>query len=334
MLEPVSTWVLSDLHVRAGQERPEAIALLREAARHSRAIVLNGDVWDLSWWPWEDAPPSPAEVISSAPGFRDALREVAGMTRLVIVVGNHDVLLTQAVVDDALYPEGVPADPRWRPVVVPMYRDGAIRVHHGHRDALLNAPDPAAPDELPLGWWLTRAAASAGLPGHPTPPVIAAAILNGIEMMLGPDTLAEAIVDAAMEMAEAAPDDAIVLRDGSLLPWADVRTRYRDIWGRWTRRVGFLRALEALQADTPGPHGLDAAMAAMVRASKARVVVTGHTHVPGIATYRGAVIANSGAFGPDGRRDGIRIWPTGNGMYSVALTEGLSTKGIEFSESI
>ena len=129
-------------------------------------------------------------------------------------------------------------------------------------------------------------------------------------LLFAGDTLGGSIVDALRRLADAAPGDAVPDADGSMVAWADIRAAYDRLWTRWQTTVGPVRATEALAADLSLRHGLVPAMRRRAVADKCGVVVTGHTHAACLERGpRGSVLANSGAYGPDGLRDAIRVIP-------------------------
>ena len=310
---------LSDLHVSAGhslvqgypkhpydwltkEESSRTVAFLTwvgvQADAASAApspvdeVVLLGDVFDNWVYPHDEKPPTMREIVASenaAPVVR-ALRELAEKVDVFVVVGNHDLTLDPGALAE-VSPKLVHAGT--------VFRTGRLRAEHGHSEALCCAPDPDRRQTVPLGYFISRLAATSDcdLGTHtPTLPTIMRELIDAAEH----EKIGQCILEAVCARLHLDDNSAIQMPDdlwgGEAVSIGALKNMYGDIYSKWVRRNGTMSALRSVPAEL----GVLEPVAATHFASGNTIVVYGHTHEPrdeGYISLRGrTVYANTGAW--------------------------------------
>jgi UDP-2,3-diacylglucosamine pyrophosphatase LpxH len=146
-----------------------------------RELVILGDLFDGWIIPYRVSPFDTAAGVYNISGYfhsvansqvnlpiMDKLRAIAssGVTRLVYVPGNHDMLLTQGILEDIIpgvvWQGNIPGLGNYSPV-------DEIILEHGHRMDFFNCPQPLVNSGhmLPPGFFISRLQAE-GQHEHPT----------------------------------------------------------------------------------------------------------------------------------------------------------------------
>ncbi len=306
---------------------------LTASARDTRDLVILGDWFDMLASPPDRRPYALPEVVAANPGvfeekkdgsgdFISLLRKVRG--RVCFVNGNHDQFVSLADINAILEPrcgrriEGSPD-----PVRNSEFRAGDILAEHGHMHSLFfRATTHVSRADPPFGTFITRLLAricarelaKSGKTcapelrgaGEPVFGIEAAAfaLKELVELALGQEDLAQAVLDQTLFLAGARREDAsFVLDDGSVLEAGAIPTKYRDLW------TGHDEDLEPLVVDAT--NSLKKAAEERI-ASGARIVAMGHTHRPLLHVERypaQALYVNSGFCCPtlDGLESGERF---------------------------
>jgi UDP-2,3-diacylglucosamine pyrophosphatase LpxH len=264
---------ISDMHLgdEGDKHRPNLLAFLRWAGQQDdvKDLVLLGDVFDTWTFPMATTPPDFRTIARDHGDIVDAIRSCArGVQNVFYVTGNHDALLTQDDLD-AIFGTGVV---RW----ITRYNAGLLYAEHGNRFSMLNAPDklhdPA--DGYPLGYFMTRLAATSDR-GYKRPAAIARCLDDMLEAAFTTQTLAESLIEALMEHAGKAPDDAFEMPGGRRrVTIRDVQRRYAPLFQRWVEKFGHQYALRAIRCEQSLGWFADR----LSIKYGYRVVVLGHTH--------------------------------------------------------
>lgn len=135
-------------------------------------LVILGDLVDDWVCPVKNAPNSFADVLSAPhnAGIVTALKALCAKEEIKVtyVVGNHDLLSYQddnrAVLEDTFPGMAIISE---EPGLGSYGKDSVIWAEHGHRYTMFNAPDvwSHAGGRLPLGYFISRLAASASISG-------------------------------------------------------------------------------------------------------------------------------------------------------------------------
>ncbi len=302
---------LSDIHIGDGGPtcwyQPDVherylFAILdwvKEHADEVRELVLLGDVVDLWTYPFQQQPPSFAEVAAANPsifGPGGAIPQVLDALDGAVtwVPGNHDMGIEAEEAALVVGGDGHPLRLLEGLEYQPLSPDTRLLMSHGHAHTLFNAIDETSRwQDLPSGHFVTRAVAEhwhrnlpdgltvADLPGQGAPNGLD---LQGIATALA-GTGGDGIVGLLFDYLEGSLDvdaaDAITMPDGSLSTLAEARESYRDVWQRWADSEGGGNhgAVEAMRA-TWGDAMEQLAWFAQSDAVRthADLVVMGHTH--------------------------------------------------------
>jgi hypothetical protein len=117
--------------------------------------------------------------------------QISQTTDILFLPGNHDMTLTHAELMSVLPRVGYGGQGKDKP----MYGAGRILGEHGNAIALFCSPDPQHPDFLPLGYFISRLAATAQRETGSYNPSFTD-IVSELSHMLGREDLAQGVFDA------------------------------------------------------------------------------------------------------------------------------------------
>lgn len=296
----MTTRVLSDLHCGPGlgpwewssqADIARQAAFLRATPASVERVVLAGDIFDTWVCPVGTRPPTMHDTMfapsSWAAPLVNAIHYLAARTHVVYVAGNHDMGMTADLVDEAL--SGVD----W---VGNAFESEALRIEHGHMHALFCAPDPGVDDALPLGYFISRLAATADARTGGHSPTREAIVRELIEMGEHRETLPSALISVMASRASVGENDPILMPadiwGGRTTTLAECRSLYDALVGRWIVAHGALSLVSAIAAEL---GNLTTAAESMM--GIARTIVMGHTHhslKQAWGVWDGRVYANTG----------------------------------------
>ena len=309
--------VLSDIHIgdnsptcwyqKSVHEQPLSTALSWVAAQKNvvKEVLFLGDMFDMWTYPPSVRPPSMSKIIAANPDLLGPRGPLAALVKALpgqvrLMLGNHDITLTQADIDtlnrslggNVARGERIIFDPQqWRALWGVKAR---TVFSHGHHWCMFNAPDTTSRwGTLPIGHFVTRAIAynvakrlsgtpgktAAHLPGHGNPTginvsAIVAALNSG-------DDLARFLLTYICRTLGMSPTEPIVMPDGSTSSCAEAMRIYSGLFTRWVRmeKGHAQNAARAAKADWGGD---DLAWFAQRLALQtgSDLVVMGHTHKP------------------------------------------------------
>jgi UDP-2,3-diacylglucosamine pyrophosphatase LpxH len=288
---------ISDCHISAGlgqsagggfawewltpsdQERLRKF-LVWTAARAAQVdeLVLVGDIFDNWIFPHDLVPPTLSEILHSAYA-RPIIQALDAASRVVpttLLAGNHDLTLSADLVAQVL--------PKVRFAGAGSYTmfSGRLRAEHGHAWGLFNAPDPQRPDNLPLGYFISRMVATADRrTGHHTPS-IAQEIKELAQVIATREELAQGVLDAVCAKAGVSENAEILmptdLWGGHTTTVRDVRDLYRELYVEWKKRNGMASSIIGISAEL---NSLAMAAARIqLDGDGPRALLMGHTHEP------------------------------------------------------
>lgn len=239
-------------------------------------LVLLGDVFDNWTFPVDMKPPTLEWIVSSehARPVVKAINAVAEVMPVVYMPGNHDITMTPQILSV------------WMPKVVfggpgtedSFFASSRLRGEHGHAHALFCSGDPAHDEGLPLGYFISRLAATSDRDtgGHSiTRQQIVRDILDTVEK----DDLGRGVLDAICSRAGLCDDTVIAMPDdiwnGATLTVRDVGHLYAGLFTQWEKRHGVVAAVLAITAEL---NELEACAMPMFARGGTNAVVMGHTH--------------------------------------------------------
>lgn len=302
-----------------------------------RELVVAGDLFDEWVAPMDhdtfdgrgqsgfvDAIASTNSAVVSA--FNDIIRD--GAIKVVYVPGNHDMLVTAEDVD-RVFPGIVQAREGARGLGV--YEPSAmpnLRVEHGHRYDLFNAPETEAPSVLPPGFFVSKIAASAGAKSQPVY-ARSAARVGARDRDISHYLVYKTALTAIAFFEKVKDWDAKVIKTDAggfqetyavndLIPRKPTvngvpldATLYRQVMNGWFDRqavngVPLPRILPELALGATSGSVMDLLVTEQFfsgSAPKGRVVVFGHTHTPQLIDFkdRSSVYANTGTWIDSGK---------------------------------
>ncbi|MGD0835944.1 MAG: hypothetical protein ABSB49_04775 [Polyangia bacterium] len=268
------------------------------------AVYLLGDIWDGWIIPHDVQPPTIATIMLGNQPLANALRSLSESKPTFYASGNHDQAVTAPLLA-AVMPKAHFAGPAEHPFF--LWGAGALRAEHGHASCLFNAPDPLRRDQLPLGYFLSRLAATVDRQTGSRTPGLARDIEALLAALATHEALPQGVLEAFCNKAGLTPDAQIQmpsdLWNGTPVSIAQVSATYENLCSEWNTRHGGSLASSAL-AITAELDGLALVAEKIGRPIGCyRGVVMGHTHhattEPGIPLI-GSIYANSGAWCSDG----------------------------------
>jgi len=309
--------VLSDLHAGPGlgswewcsqEDVARQIAFLDALPPTVEHVVLAGDVFDNQVCPVDIRPPTTRETIAlgQAEQLIEAIYRLSCRTDVCYVSGNHDATMTMTLLRETL------------PEVLYMGTHAllnATRIEHGHTHALFCAPDPAIPDAVPLGYFISRLAATADARTGGHTPSRMQVVDELLKLGEARETLPTALLNAMTSRAGVGDRDPILmpadLWSGRTTTIAEVRELYRDLVGRWIVANGALSIFPAVEAECRnlGPA------AKKLLTNGTRAVIMGHTHRIAYEPDDAGVYANSGSW-CDGATGRVEIDAGGVTVYA------------------
>ena len=322
-----------------------------------RQVVILGDLFDEWVIPYRLSPFDAASGVSDSRGYFlsvanspvnipiiNKLRSIAssGNVQLVYVPGNHDMLLTQNILDEiipgVIWKGDIPGLGSYSPV-------DEIIMEHGHRLDFFNCPQPLVNSGhlLPPGFFISRLQA-AGLHEHQGNLLKEGVSTNGSVEFILAWTLAYEYVHAQFSMT-IHPDSLNILMNGiddytNLFSYNSVRDMYAaTIENNWPQTqtqnavpVQMPVAMAILDGNTDMFLAATYEYMSVVAPKKYKMVVLGHTHNPELKVFptgknHVGIYANSGSWvnaelSDKPVRTYLMIWPglwTGSDLDIVSL---------------
>ena len=311
------TVVLSDLHAGPGlgswewcsqEDVARQAAFLDALPPAIERVILAGDIFDNQVCPVDIRPPTTRETLALGPAARltAKLRAVPERIEVFYTGGNHDATMDVELLHDVL--------PRVMYMGTHALLDDA-RIEHGHTHALFCAPDPAIPDAVPLGYFISRLAATADARTGGHTPSRMQVVDELLKLGEARETLPTALLNAMTSRAGVGDRDPILmpadLWSGRTTTIAEVRELYRDLVGRWIVANGALSIFPAVEAECRnlGPA------AKKLLTNGTRAVIMGHTHRIAYEPDDAGVYANSGSW-CDGATGRVEIDAGGVTVYA------------------
>jgi UDP-2,3-diacylglucosamine pyrophosphatase LpxH len=263
-------------------------------------IVLLGDIFDNWVFPHDVKPPTFAEIVKAPQSndIRALLNRLSEKTSVLFLPGNHDMTLSRAELSSVLpkvtFARNGTSDP--------IYVAGRILGEHGNADALFCAPDPLRPNELPLGYFISRIAATAVRDTGGTSPDLAEVIFELIKLVENKEEVAESVFDAICARAKVPQTAKILMPDdlwgGAEVSVQDVREKYANLFNEFVKRKGVVDAVRAIAAES---GDLEPVAALRHIQYGAKLVFMGHTHNETVKPlhemlYQDATYVNSGCW--------------------------------------
>ncbi len=284
-------------------------------------VVLLGDVFDNWVFPHDMKPPTLAEILASPrlkPVYErlNRLSEACGM---LFLPGNHDYSLTHLQLMSVLPRVGFGG----RGVDCPQFASGQLLAEHGNGKALFCSPDPQRQDALPLGYFISRLAATASrrTGSHdPNARVVAQVLIHGFAK----ETIAQEVVDAVARMAGVDDSTQILMPEdfwgGKTTTVGAVKATYAKLFSEFERRHGLIGTAIAVPAETGNLAPL--ADSYLLR-SGTRLVVMGHTHGATVQQFdylKKAAYVNSGCWCGGTRKAGwVEVRKDDRGHYTISV---------------
>ena len=304
--------VISDIHM--GEERAAAAgycwftdnssllgSFLDDVAQSDqiKTLVINGDFFDEWIVPMEMAPFQPGISsdegyflsVANAPLNKPIIAKLnaiasGGQIKVVYVPGNHDMLLTEAILKDII------PDIEWHGTgngIGEYWPEPSIAIEHGHRYDFFNSPDPLTrPGSLlPPGYFISRLYATKSLSGPVTEALKARALSADVEFVAGWDL---AIADININNLDR---NAAIIKmgiNGYAGPMSvnDAQANYdQQIGSQWDQRQGINGVYSKMMEWTAILNGSgigwwgdleEPAEIQYLLPGRAKIVVFGHSH--------------------------------------------------------
>jgi UDP-2,3-diacylglucosamine pyrophosphatase LpxH len=240
-------------------------------------VVLLGDVVD-TWVCPVQLRPQTFEGIFTA---KQNLCVVEQMNRLIskgikltYVIGNHDLLLTDEILQQYIPGIHFICD---KETLLGYYEEGKLRGEHGNRYAMFNAPDAdnGMPTKLPLGYFISRIAATKVT----KPKENIHAFFDSLNDLITLDdraSLPERVVDLVLLYSGVNENDPIIMPDGSSVTPKQVKEKYSALYKQWVDKYGADKAFQAAWAEL---GHLGHAADDLAKETGMKVVLFGHTHI-------------------------------------------------------
>jgi hypothetical protein len=154
------------------------------------------------------------------------------------------------------------------------------RAEHSNLYDLFNAPDPLRQDSLPMGYFISRIAATMTRKTGELIPGIEEEIKELAKVIEDKEKLPQGVFDAICDKAGIKQNEMIIMPDdvwgGKNTTVGEIREMYKGLVGEWRRRQGVISAALAIAAAC-NDYSLIADE--LFVEGKAKTVVFGHTHI-------------------------------------------------------
>jgi len=260
-------------------------------------LVILGDMLD-DWVIPADFDPDPASTYTSAfdaickaeqnqlivKYLKQLAADETGI-RLSYVPGNHDMTLTRDFLEETFPGIHWIGDDDPQSLV---YEAGPIRAEHGHRYCLFNARDDltGAPEQLPLGYYISRCAAREEMREGQGLDVLASVARFIKELFKEDQDIPTAVLGTVAREAGMGSNSNIQMPDGlPAVTVADVKQRFADLIPLWNASPQHAQ-IDALQALLADAGNLDPVIwnvyGKQSRRGDPRIAICGHTHAYGL----------------------------------------------------
>ena len=242
-----------------------------ETEKDIKELVLLGDIFDLWVSPHDKEPISFDKILKDQEAVLSSIKKTGKKVPMLYVNGNHDFRVDREMLENALGPKVQHIGNH--------YRRRNIHAEHGHQYALFNRPDPknASPENLPLGYYISRLHASLGKSRQAKVHLIWQAIDETFQMV-GPERLPESVLDAMKDAVEKTSGVKVEnFNMGKLIgevPFGDIRTRYRTLFGDWVQAKGHWFAIQMIMSEL----NRLGTVADKMCGNGVNIVVLGHSH--------------------------------------------------------
>ena len=243
-------------------------------AGHVDQFVLLGDLFDSWVWPHDTVPPIMADIVKSdyLKPVLIRLDAISRRTDVTYVRGNHDQHIKNSILN------------RHLPYVIIAneYRNPKMKLlaQHGHARSLCCAEDLAKPDHLPLGYFISRIAATADRAFGASSPNLTTLLGETWDIIDHHEDIATAILDAVLAKAGLSWNDRIVmpadLWSGISVTVREIRNLYAGLYKNWREKYGTASAMLAVAAEI----GELAPIAHALYRRDVQTVVLAHSHAP------------------------------------------------------
>lgn len=230
-------------------------------------VILLGDIFDLWVYPHDVAPRSVAETFAANGVERGKLSTIAKSKKLSYLPGNHDMGISRAEMEVEIPGIIWLGNANLSPAV---YSPGNLWAEHGHAYSMFNAPDfyNDLVDHLPLGYYISRMAATASIKGNFDLRVMWSALRLISETFSG-DAFIQRVIDTVSAAANLNDNDTFTRGNRPDISLGEVRKRYEKIYEQW-------------QDDSTRYYAktesVDECVKLKAEASHIRVFIYGHTH--------------------------------------------------------
>jgi len=295
-------------------------------------VILLGDAFDNWIFPHDIQPPTLLDILQSANAapLVQAINALADKIQVLLLPGNHDLTLAPTDVQ-AVLPKVIFGG---RGQDNPYFSWGRLRAEHGHSYCLFNAPDPLRPNNLPLGYFISRLVATADRQTGSHTPSIAQEVSELAKVITNKEDLAQGVLDAVCLKAGVAQDAAIQMpRDlwgGVATTVGSVRDLYRNLYHEWESRHGTGSAAIAIAAEL---NQLNLAAGEIFLHGGVNAVVMGHTHQAATNQYSIPFFGNR-IYGNDGgwcnnttAASWIEVVKSDNGCLTLTVYGGFDPTG-------
>jgi UDP-2,3-diacylglucosamine pyrophosphatase LpxH len=239
-------------------------------------LVLLGDIFDNWVFPHDVKPPTFKAILASE-HIRPAitlLNELSTTTDILFLPGNHDLTLSHVDLMSALPRIGFGGQGKDRP----MYGGGRVLGEHGNAVALFCSPDPLRQDGLPLGYFISRMAATADRDTG-SHAISTTDVIRELAQFLGHGKLARDVFEAICAKAHVSRQDRVLMPDdlwgGQTVRVGDIGDMYQSLLGEYEHRNGAIETAMAIPAELGDL--VPVADARFVRFGS-KLVLMGHTH--------------------------------------------------------
>jgi UDP-2,3-diacylglucosamine pyrophosphatase LpxH len=243
-----------------------------------KEVILLGDVFDNWVIPHDQIPPDISDILAAAHNqpfveALNALTQVQGM-KVIYLPGNHDMHTTQVDLQ-ATFPQlGWGGHAAFDSI----YVSGRLRAEHGSAHAMFCAPDPLRRARLPLGYFLSRLAATA-VRDHGSRIRHFWTVIDDILEAAGPHKLAACVFEAMVEEARLGANAEFTmptaLWGGDSVKMSAVAELYANLYGEWVERKGPGVAFKALVAEI---GWLEDVADTLCKKNGPNTVIFGHSH--------------------------------------------------------
>jgi len=286
-------YILSDIHLALNKkedwyqkEKHESnlLTILRDIQLNQNnmetELILNGDIFDLWASQINKNTPTIKDIADSNKNVINALKNIQNKTKIFFISGNHDKDVKQSDLDNL----GLKIKK------INTYRDGLIKVNHGHQYSIFNSTIKGANyQNKPLGYFISRILY--GKNNYYDFNSILGYSDDLLELIFTKKSFPSSVIDALLEQNNLSLNSKITI-DSQKIHFLDVKKSFKNLIENYKNKNGAWNTIKSLEAEITD---LDYFTRKELYKKDYKLIIHGHTHKQDFTRFSNQkVYANTG----------------------------------------